>query len=352
MKTSIHYTLHPYQLTFKEPAGTSRGIYHTREGWLLEARDHEGRWGMGECAPLPDLSAEAGPQFPETIAEAIATINEMGVIDWEALRALPSLVFALEGANIQLMRGTSAWGDPRFASGEMGIPINGLIWMGDYPTMKARLEAKLKAGFRCIKIKIGAIDFEKECALLHQIRRDYDAQTIEIRVDANGGFTPNDALEKLKTLATFDLHSIEQPIKAKQWEALAQLCEESPIPIALDEELIGLTTPEAKAEMLQCVRPDYVVLKPSLHGGLRGAREWIELAKTVNAGFWVTSALESNIGLNVIAQWVSTLGVTMPQGLGTGALFKTNAAVPLSVLGDKLYYRGRSLDEASWKAML
>ena len=225
-----------------------------------------------------------------------------------------------------------------FADGKRGITINGLIWMGDKRTMAARIEEKLAAGFSCIKLKIGAIDFDDECDLLAFIRSRYGRDTIELRVDANGAFAPDRALEYLKRLSDYDLHSIEQPIRAGQWEAMARLCETSPLPIALDEELIGVNGATEKRVLLETVAPQYVVLKPSLVGGFTGTQEWIDAARVAGAGWWITSALESNVGLNAIAQFTATLPVEMPQGLGTGALYTNNIPSPLEQVGEQLLY--------------
>ena len=210
--------------------------------------------------------------------------------------------------------------------------------MGDFNRMLAQIEKKMEAGFRCIKLKIGAINFEEELALLQHIRSHYSFKEIELRVDANGAFSPTDAMEKLKRLSELDLHSIEQPIRAGQWEAMARLCEETPLPIALDEELIGITDSTEKLALLETISPQYIVLKPSLIGGFSGAEEWIEFARNCRVGWWITSALESNVGLNAIAQWTATLPINMPQGLGTGALYTNNIPSPLEQIGDELRY--------------
>ena len=229
-----------------------------------------------------------------------------------------------------------------FARGEEGIPFNGLVWMGNYDEMYQRLEEKLKAGFHCVKLKIGAIDFLKELDLIKHIRQAFDKNQIELRVDANGGFTPENAMSRLEALAQYDIHSIEQPIKQHQWPKMAELCKESPLPIALDEELIGVNVKSMKAALLDTIHPQYVVLKPSLHGGIYGCNEWIELAKERGIGSWITSALESNVGLNAIAHYCAKTygpGITFPQGLGTGQLFTDNIEMPLQIEGDKLYCR-------------
>ena len=225
----------------------------------------------------------------------------------------------------------------------MGIPINGLIWMGDYQMMLEQIERKIETGFRCVKLKIGAIRFEEELALLRHIRAKLPAGKVELRVDANGAFTPAEAMEKLQRLAELEIHSIEQPIRAGQWEEMARLAAASPLPIALDEELIGHDTYEEKTRLLQTIRPRYIILKPSLHGGIHGCEEWIEIAGREGIGWWITSALESNIGLNSIAQWCATLSNPLPQGLGTGALFTDNIDLPLEVRGDCLWFNPKSL---------
>lgn len=210
--------------------------------------------------------------------------------------------------------------------------------MGDFDQMLARIEKKMEAGFRCIKLKIGAIHFEEEQALLRHIRSHYSSKEIELRVDANGAFSPTDAMEKLKRLSELDLHSIEQPIRAGQWEEMARLTSESPLPIALDEELIGYNTWEEKQRLLSAIRPQYIIIKPSLHGGIAGGEEWIAEAEKLNIGWWITSALESNIGLNAIAQWCATFQNPLPQGLGTGLLFTDNVEMPLEIRKDCLWF--------------
>jgi o-succinylbenzoate synthase len=256
----------------------------------------------------------------------------------EELEAYPSIRFGVETALAHYQaRSLQFWHTP-FSKGKEGIPINGLIWMGNFDEMYQRIEEKMKTGFRCIKLKIGAIDFEKELELLAHIRKHFTPEQIELRVDANGAFSPTDALEKLKRLSEYHLHSIEQPIRAGQWDEMAKLCECTPFPIALDEELIGINNRQQKIELLDTIQPQYIILKPSLHGGIGGSEEWIELAAERGIGSWVTSALESNIGLNAIAQWTATLMPTLPQGLGTGMLFTDNIDYPLHIEGDCLWF--------------
>jgi L-alanine-DL-glutamate epimerase-like enolase superfamily enzyme len=365
-----HLRIIPRLLQFRQPAGTSRGIYRTRQVWylLLTSDDSPERYGIGECAPLPDLSCDASPQYESMLRGFCRNFEEKGQIDYEALRPFPSILFGLETALRHYQVGSLALFDTPFSRGERGIKINGLIWMGDYATMLQRVEEKMQAGFRCIKLKIGAIAFEEELRLLRHIRRHFSAREIELRVDANGAFSPADAYDKLCRLAALDLHSIEQPIRAGQWDEMARLVEKSPLPIALDEELIGHNTPQEKRLLLQTIRPDYLVLKPSLHGGWAGIKEWCEVfeddglgaapspdASVANAStmpvtdvsvaersrsprHWITSALESNIGLNAIAQEVATHHTSLPQGLGTGLLYTNNIDIPLQIRHDELYF--------------
>lgn len=334
------YRIHiePRTLHFKQPAGTSRGVYTTRRVWYLHltSDSQPGREGIGECAPLPNLSCDDLPHYEQLLSSLCQEAAQSG-IDYERLRPYPSILFGLETAFRHFERGTASLWDTPFSRGEQGIPINGLIWMGSYTQMLAQIEAKMQAGFRCIKLKIGAIHFEEELSLLKIIRRHFSAKEIELRVDANGAFSPAEALEKLQRLSELDLHSIEQPIRAGQWDSMARLSQLSPLPIALDEELIGVHSTSRKKELLETIHPQYIILKPSLHGGLWGSQEWIAAASQLGIGWWITSALESNIGLNAIAQWCATLHNPLPQGLGTGALFTDNIPMPLEVRGDELW---------------
>ncbi|MGJ1014561.1 o-succinylbenzoate synthase [Bacteroides salyersiae] len=330
----------PRRLHFKQPAGTSRGSYTTRDVWYLHLTSdkYPDRVGIGECAPLPKLSCDDMQGYESVLAHICNEVTEQGDFSVESLHDYPSILFGLETAFRHLERGCFELWDTPFSRGEVGIPINGLIWMGDYKKMLEQIEAKMAVGFRCIKLKIGAINFEEELALLRFIRSHFSAKEVELRVDANGAFAPADAMEKLKRLAELDLHSIEQPIRAGQWEDMARLTAETPLPIALDEELIGINIPERKQCLLDSVHPQYIILKPSLHGGMAGGNEWIREAEKRNIGWWITSALESNIGLNAIAHWCATFNNPLPQGLGTGALFTDNVDMPLEVRKDSLWY--------------
>lgn len=328
-------------LHFKQPAGTSRGVYTERKIWLVEMIEGEKR-GIGECAPLPQLSTDDLPDYEEKLHTICQQTERTGIIDYSALRPYPSMLFGLETAWAQIQaNGSLKLFDTPFGRGEEGITINGLVWMGTFEEMYHRIEEKIQAGFHCVKLKIGAIDWEREISLIQFIRQHFSKQQIELRVDANGGFTPQEAMRKLEQLATYDIHSIEQPIKQHQWKEMAQLCKESPLPIALDEELIGVNDKASKENLLDTIRPQYIILKPSLHGGMHGSEEWIQLAREREIGSWITSALESNIGLNAIAHFAAkTYGphITMPQGLGTGQLFTDNIDMPIEIRGEKLYF--------------
>ena len=327
-------------LHFKQPAGTSRGVYTERRIWLVRMSDGSSV-GIGECAPLPDLSCDALEPYiyNKVLGDFCRQVEQTGEIPYEDLRDYPSMLFGLETAMLNLRRGCLLFDTP-FANGKQGIPINGLVWMGSYEEMLQRMEDKLAQGFRCVKLKVGAIDFEHEFDLVKRIRERFSHHEVELRLDANGGFKPEDALYRLELLSQYAIHSIEQPIKQKQWAKMAELCRDAPLPIALDEELIGVNDPEIKRQMLRIIKPAYIVLKPSLHGGMMGCREWIDIAREEGIGSWITSALESNVGLNAIAQFCSEVygdEITFPQGLGTGQLFTDNIPMPLEIRGDKLW---------------
>ena len=332
-------------LHFLQPAGTSRGVYNTRLSFYLKLTSDEQPdvVGVGECATLPDLSCDAMPpnEYERKLRTFCDEYERTGVIDYEAMRAYPSMLFGLETAVAQFnAKGSLNFFNTPFGRGEEGIPINGLVWMGTFEEMFERLEAKLKAGFRCIKIKIGAIDFDRELQLIRHIRSTFSRKDVELRVDANGGFTPEEALSRMEALVQYDIHSIEQPIKQHQWTEMARLCAATPLPIGLDEELIGVNERQKKIELLDTIRPQYIVLKPSLHGGMAETKEWIQIARERNIGSWITSALESNVGLNAIAQLTASIygtNIRHAQGLGTGQLFADNIEMPLKVVGDKLW---------------
>ena len=305
-----------------------------------------GHEGTGECAPLPRLSCDDIPDYEKVLRGICDRVESEGQIPYDLLRPYPSMLFGLETALLDLHADNVLFDTP-FSRGEEGITINGLVWMGTYDEMLRRIEEKIDHGFGCVKLKIGAIDFEREMALLRGVRQRFTASDIQLRVDANGAFAPDEALEKLHRLAEYDIHSIEQPIRQGQWREMARLCQSSPIPIALDEELIGVNMPEEKRMLLDTIRPRYIILKPSLHGGMRGSEEWIEMARNRGIDSWVTSALESNIGLNAIAQFTAYVygdNLVLAQGLGTGQLFTDNIDSPLYIDGDKLWFNSHHHD--------
>ena len=338
------YSLSPYELIFKEPAGTSRGIYKTRKVWFIKLfnADQPQAFGIGECAPLPNLSCDLTDNYESILKTECDYFCREGHLDTERLRHYPSILFGLETAILSLNAvKENVLFDTSFTRSECGIPINGLVWMGSFTEMMQRLERKLDEGFRCIKLKIGAIDFEQELTLLKAIRERYASDVLEIRVDANGAFSWEVVQQRLDSLSQFSIHSIEQPIAPGSWQKMAQLCRNTPISIALDEELIGVNDLKSKEMLLQEINPQYIILKPSLHGGIAGSREWIELAKQKGIKSWITSALESNIGLNVIAQFASYIypkDQQMPQGLGTGQLYTNNIEMPLAIKKDELWF--------------
>lgn len=330
----------PYRLRFKNPATTSRGTYHDRPVWyvVIYSPNHPERLGIGECAPLPDLSDDYVPDYLTHLQQACQVLQQTGYINYSDYLRFPSILFGLETALAQFNKANSPlWHSP-FTTGKRTIPINGLIWMGQYDHMLTQIEQKLAQGFSCIKLKIGAINFTDELALLKSIRQHFSAKEIAIRLDANGAFHVNDVQQKLQQLADWDIHSIEQPIAAGQSHKMAYLVNHSPIPIALDEELIGHYSTEEKIALLSAISPQFIIIKPSLHGGIVGSQEWIKLAEAKQIGWWFTSALESNIGLNAIAQLASMYQNPLPQGLGTGLLYHNNLPLPLSIRQGNLCY--------------
>lgn len=327
-----------YTLQFRQPSGTSRGVYTTREVWYILLTG-DTVTGIGECAPLPNLSIDRPREMSAKLLQVCEQIDYFSEFPQE-LRNWPSIRFGLETALLDLRNGGHQLLFPSaFTRGEQGIPINGLIWMGTPEFMKQQIRTKLDAGFRCIKMKIGAIDFETEFSLLKEIRKEFSAKEITLRVDANGAYSYKTALENLKRLSELQVHSVEQPIGQGRWDEMALLCEKSPVPIALDEELIGDFNAKELAQIAGQIHPAYFILKPSLHGGLAGCEKWIKLASQHGIDWWVTSALESNIGLNAIAQWTFEQNVTTEQGLGTGQLFTNNLDSPLQIEGDRLWHQ-------------
>lgn len=333
------YIYHP--LVFRKPAGTSRGYLNKRQTWFLVIHEtnQPDILGIGECGLIPGLSPENMEQLQNELDDLCHNINNHKQWLSQRCHLFPSLGFALETAISDLNhKGGRIFGETSFTRGETGIPINGLIWMGDADNMKQQLQQKLLDGFRCIKIKIGAIDIEEELALIAFIRKEFNPSQIEIRVDANGAFSAEQAKPVMERLAQYQVHSIEQPIAAGQWKQMADLCRNAPIPVALDEELIGVYDSNQQKEMLEVIRPQYIILKPSLLGGLKAAQQWVSMAASHGIGWWTTSALESNIGLNAIAQWTFKSQKGVIQGLGTGQLYTNNIAGPLEVRQGFLFH--------------
>lgn len=333
----FRHTLH-----FKESAGTSRGVLREKDTWFL-LLSRAGVSALGECAMFRGLSCDDVPGYEEKLDEVCCMVNGNEPVDPASFADYPSIRFGLECAlgTLTAQEEGKEFLDSPFTRGQASIPVNGLVWMGDFERMARRVEEKIDAGYRCIKIKIGAIGFEEELTLLRRIRGRYNENDIEIRVDANGAFSPDDAPEKLKRLSDFRLHSIEQPIRAGQRPQMAFLCRNTPLPIALDEELIGVNDPAEKRRLMEEIRPQYIVLKPSLVGGMASCREWINVAGASGAGFWLTSALESNVGLDAIARFSYLCNPAIPQGLGTGALYTDNVDYPFEICGGMFRITGK-----------
>ncbi|WP_310377644.1 o-succinylbenzoate synthase [Flavobacterium sp.] len=332
-------TYYKYILNFKQPSGTSRGVMTEKETWFL-VLEQDGKKGIGECGILRGLSIDDKPDYEQKLQWTCANIHLGKTVLWESLIEFPSIQFGVEMAFQSLASENPFLLFPsHFTAGIKSIPINGLVWMGNEAFMKQQIEEKIADGFHCIKLKIGAIDFDAELQLLRFIRQHFTPEQMEIRVDANGAFGLSLALDKISQLSEFKIHSIEQPVQKNNTDTMSELCKITPIPIALDEELIGVFSIQEKEELLQKIRPQYIILKPSFIGGFRGTKEWISIAEKHQIGWWITSALESNIGLNAIAQWTFLQHNSMPQGLGTGALYTNNFDCPLEVSQGQLWYK-------------
>lgn len=329
----------PYQLQFKNPVLTSRGEMKVKNGYYLSITDGTNT-GIGECSFIEGLSIDNLVNYEEALRNLCKAIETEEHELFPDFGEYPSIAFGYECAMLDLqMGGKQVLFESDFTTGKQSIPINGLVWMGEKEFMLQQIADKLNAGFTCIKMKVGAIDFDEEIELLKYIRELFPKEKVEIRLDANGAFNRHDVLKKLVALAWYDIHSIEQPVKPGQRTVMEDLCDNPAIPIAFDEELIGIHSYEDASELLEIVRPQYIILKPSLLGGFDVCDMWIEIAERNNIGWWATSALESNIGLNAIAQWVSTKNSPMVQGLGTGSLYTNNIESALVVEGGKLHYR-------------
>ena len=334
-----------YPLVFIRPAGTSRGILDQKPCWFITLTSKEGITGIGEVSFIPRLSVEKLDEM-EIKLDHICKLITRGEMDpRQTLPSLPGVQFALETAVLDMEEGGKRilYGTP-FTEGRVGIPINGLIWMGPKPFMISQIWEKVQLGFRVLKLKVGSLDFSEELNVVRWIRSEFGAADLEIRLDANGAWDPSEALGKMEQLSKFGIHSIEQPIPSGRTDEMAELCRVSALPVALDEELIGISDRAERKRLLEMIKPSYIILKPGLLGGFSEAAHWITLAEAQGIGWWVTSALESNIGLNSIAQWTWNLGVTRHQGLGTGALYTNNIASPLQIKGENLWYR----PENSW----
>ncbi|MCY0967749.1 o-succinylbenzoate synthase [Chryseobacterium wangxinyae] len=328
-----------YLLKFKRPSGTSRGVLYEKETFILEISENE-RKGTGECAIFRGLSYDDRPDYEEKLKWLCENIQADYQFLKEELKDFPSIWFGYEQALLNLTHGGDLYFPSEFTEGKSSMMINGLIWMGDIGYMEEQIQEKLKEGFHCIKLKIG-VDWESEHKILQKLREKFSHSQLELRVDANGGFSQVEAKKVLQQLADLNIHSIEQPIKSGDWNSMAELCASTPTPIALDEELIGVIHHSEKHRLLEKINPQFIILKPSLIGGFAGSDEWIALADQISIGWWITSALESNIGLNAIAQYTFTKNNTMPQGLGTGGLFTNNFQSALELKGDQIFFKNK-----------
>ena len=339
----LHASWVKYTLDFRFLAKTSRDSLRQKETWFLFLKDKAGTIGIGECSILKGISPDNPTTFEKNLNILCHSINSGSKI--VISDAFPAIQFGYEMALRDLkMGGNRLLFSSSFTKEKQGVLINGLVWMGNFENMLQQIQEKLDFGYSVIKLKIGAIDFNQELKLLSKIRDHYSVEEIKICVDANGAFSLKEAQSKLDKLAKYDIHSIEQPIKAGNWRAMQKLCKNTPLPIALDEELIGITERKKKKELLQIINPQYIILKPSLLGGFAKSQEWINYADNQNIGWWITSLLESNIGLNAIAQWSATLDLQGHQGLGTGQLYTNNFPSPLKIKKGYLYYS----EEGKW----
>nr|WP_314497426.1 o-succinylbenzoate synthase [uncultured Chryseobacterium sp.] len=326
-----------YLLKFKRPSGTSRGVLYEKETYILEISDN-GKKGVGECAIFRGLSCDDRPDYEDKLNWLCQNIRQEYGFLKDELREFPSIWFGYEQAVLNLKHGGKLYFPSDFTDRKDSMMINGLIWMGDVNFMEEQIREKLNQGFHCIKLKIG-VDWKSEHEILQKLRKKFSKEKLELRVDANGGFSKENAVKVLQQLSDLQIHSIEQPVKAGNWDDMADLCLDTPTPIALDEELIGVIDFEKKKALLETVQPQYIILKPALIGGFSGSDEWISLAEQNKIGWWITSALESNLGLNAIAQYTYTKNNRMPQGLGTGSLFTNNFESDLELKGDRVFFK-------------
>jgi len=332
-----------YSLQFKTPVLTSRGNMTHKNGYFLEITDGK-KVGVGECSFIEGLSVDDLENYEAKLQSVCENMDWHFANLHQLIVAYPSIVCGLEMALMALSSNKpDVLFESDFTKGLKGIPINGLIWMGDENFMHQQIQEKIAQGFKCVKLKVGALAFATELKIIEGIRKQFSKEQIELRLDANGAFDSSNVFEKLKALAAFDIHSIEQPIKPKQFELMHEICASGIMDVALDEELIGVFSVEKRGELLEKINPHYIILKPSLLGGFFSCDDWIELAKRKNIGWWATSALESNVGLNAIAQWVFTKNTSMPQGLGTGGLYENNTASKLEIRNGELWINANEL---------
>ena len=355
LQMSLKAVFSKHTLDFKFEAGTSRGVLSHKDSYFVKIFDHENPsvFGLGECSPLKGLSIDDRPDFDLQLLSICENFNTLDlevypwnlniILDQVLDKSFPSIVFAFETAMLDLMNGGKrVVFNNSFAKADRTININGLVWMGNRDFMIKQIDEKLEAGYDTIKIKVGAIDFNKECEILAYIRERYDESKITLRVDANGAFSIHEVFDKLQKLAEFKLHSIEQPIKQGNEDLMAELCQNTPIPIALDEELIGVREYTDKYKLLKKIMPQFIILKPTLVGGFQQCREWIENANRLKIGWWMTSALESNVGLNAITQFTAEFNNNLPQGLGTGQLYHNNIPSPLEISQGKIFHNAQN----------
>jgi len=345
----MYIQVEKHTLRFIKPAKTSRGEYIEKTAYLLWIVTETFKV-CGEASPLSDLSVDGKVDFSNIVQpyeNQFLTFEDLHNLleDW---MPYPSLRFALYSAilkakfqanriAIQQPTKSQVWIENEFTHGKEGMKINGLVWMNSIDAMYEEAIHKINAGFTCIKLKVGALDFDAECRLIEKIRKQFSPFKVEIRLDANGGFKNGDALFQLEDLKRFNIHSIEQPIQANQPDLMQEICAKSPIHIALDEELIGIDVNNS-LNLMKKIKPKYIILKPTLLGGFDFCDIWIQHAVSQNVGWWSTSALEGNIGLADIAQWVSAYKPTMPQGLGTGSLFVKNFDPHTKVVGETMFF--------------
>jgi o-succinylbenzoate synthase len=325
-------------LKFKQAAGTSRGVLHSKNSWIIKIWDDTDNTiiGIGEASIIENLSPDWSNSYENKLHEILASIHHINPSD---IKKYPSIRFGIEAALLDLKNGGNQhYFSTNFTDNNEGIRINGLIWMGKKDFMLQQIQAKLDAGYKCLKLKIGAIDFEEELSLIKYIRSKFSEEILELRLDANGAFDYHEAQDKLDLLGQYKIHSIEQPIKQRQWTQMADLCANSPFPVALDEELIGINDKSIQKDVIKLIKPQFVILKPSFLGGFEATDNWIHLAEEHNVGWWITSALEANVGLNALAQYTATKNNPLPQGLGTGQLFENNSPSSMRLDGEFLYF--------------